>query len=149
MPLIWLLLLGFFLLINGVVFMMAPVPQIEAAIAGRHEQRKRPWWHVCGDPSPRVTTDISFSLVEHVTATLGASYVALGLLIIGLSPTAQQQFCLCVVLVWSSVQLFFLNPTILGPSATAQRITFHSIVIGLTVCTSILAFRRRGNESDE
>ena len=143
---IWLLLLGSFLTINGISFVTSPATQVSAVLSEKPRPPCRGWF--CEDARRKATaaerTASATELAEHVTATLGASYVALGLLTLGLSLTPLRRIGSLALVVWSSIQLVFLNPTFMDAAAAAQRLTFHGMVVGLTLAAMALSALRRG-----
>ena len=148
---IWLILLGSFLTINGISFVASPAKQVTAVLVDQPVPHTCRGWG-CGDArrgsmaAQHATT--ATQLAEHVTATLGASYVALGLLTLGLSLTPQRRIGSLALVVWSAIQLIFLNPTFMDAGILRQRLTFHAMVVCLTLAAMVLSTLRRGGASE-
>ena len=138
---VWLLLLGCFLLVNGISFIASPSQQVSGVLESSRAERShntRGWF------GRRVQQDpLAVNLAEHVTATLGASYVALGMLTLLLSQGSQRRVAACVIVLWSAIQLLFFTPTCLEPSVADRRAAYHTAVVCLTAAAAALsAFRR-------
>lgn len=141
--LIWLLLLGSFLLLNGISFILAPASQLRAVLPARVEEPSPRWWKDGRKTASGRDYEFALAVAEHITSTLGASYLAMGLFILALAHGMHQRRAVFVVLVWSAVQLLFLKPTVLEAGAAFQRFAFHATVVGLTLGTAALSSLRQ------
>lgn len=124
------------------------VEVMAALTKSQSRQRSQSW--LCGN-SKYMRDDVpAVMLAEHVTATLGCSYIALGLLLLSVSQAPQRRLAAFVISVWSSIQLLFLAPAFLDPKAAAQRFTFHTMVVCLTLASfAVSMLRRAPSESKE
>jgi hypothetical protein len=153
----WLILLGAFLVVNGVIFVSGARLQVQTILARQNRPQSGSGWQQRlrniasrseGQPDSSV---FATALAEHVTQTLGATYISLGLLAICLSLVPQRTRVLAALslVVWSTIQLATAHPEFLSPREVANRTTFHGLVVFLTSASAALSALRHGAVSSE
>ena len=165
----WLVLLGVFLVVNGGVFVSGARHQVHLILM-RHQSQQpqpqqqpdqtRPAWLERLRPMERLhaliggsstcveSDDVLTSMTEHITQTLGATYVSLGLLTIclAMTPRRTRRFAAFALVVWSTIQVLLSTPKFLGPVEASNRSTFHLVVIFLTTTAACLSSLREPAE---
>lgn len=138
----WLLLIGGFLVVNGVIFVTGAAHQVQSLLARQLQQPSAPWHALRFWDRGRSDSDgFAIELAIHVTQTLGATYISLGLLAICLSavPQTMRRLAALALVAWSSVQLVASEPAFLTPVEATNRVTFHGLVIVLTSAAALLS----------
>lgn len=142
----WLLLLGTFLVVNGAILVYSAKAQVNAILVRRTLVHSRPEWlqkllQIVIEGQMHVPYDVATSLAEHVTQTLGATYISLGLLAICLSLTSKLTgwFAAFALVSWSLIQLIISGPQFLSESEASNRTTFHTIVVLVTALATFIS----------
>jgi len=132
---LWLLLLGFFLLMSSLTFLITPVEQVDALVAHARPIRRRglgcgaaaqllPW---CSKQPPR---NVDAEFAAHLVRSLGTTYGALGALSLTLTiaSSAQQVLAALVLALWSFASIS-AQPDFLSSDDAGRRTTFHITVL--------------------
>ena len=153
MPLrMWLGLLGAFLTVSSLTFILQPATQVEALVAQAATEHARghslgtllPW---CGRSPSR--GDVEAQVAAHLVRSLGSTYGTLGALTltVAAAPLAQQLVATTVLTLWS-VASMLAQPTFLSEEEARRRTTFHMLITGVNVlCVAWALLWREGHEA--